>query len=188
MRDPDAAAPLSTPRVRGYELIEAIGSGPAGTVYRARQPVTERMVAVKVIRGDLADDPTFARAFEARAQRIARLEHPHVVPLHDFWREPGKAFLVHRLIDGPDLDRSRREGPWTVDRVTRFVVEVRAGLAAGHALGLVHGGIRGSNVLFWTGRPTRISVTSRSSTCHLGAMPIRSVPTAPRSHGSHGRC
>ena len=78
-----------------------------------------REVAVKVIRAELADDPEFVRRFEAEAQLVARLEHPHIVPLYDYWREPGGAYLVFRLLRGRDRshDRARRTARSTVERV-----------------------------------------------------------------------
>ena len=102
-------APADVEAVPGYELGEVIGQGAFGAVYRAVQPSVGREVAVKVIRPELADDPRFVQRFEAEAQLVARIEHPHVVPLYDFWRRPGGAFLVFRLLRGGSLaDRDER--------------------------------------------------------------------------------
>lgn len=84
--------------VRGYELREVIGEGAFGVAYRAYQPAVGREVAIKVIKPDLANDPYFIRSFEAEAQLVASLEHPHIVPLYDYWREPDAAYLVMRLM------------------------------------------------------------------------------------------
>ena len=106
----DVARPL-----RGYVLRELIGEGSFGAVYRATQPGVDRDVAVKVIRPELADDRSFVRRFEAEAQLVARLEHPHIVPLYDFWRQPGGAFLVFRLLRGGSADDLvERDGPFTL--------------------------------------------------------------------------
>ena len=75
----------------------------SGTAYRAYQPAVGREVAIKVIRPDLANDPAFIRRFQAEAQVIATLEHPHIVPLYDYWREPDAAYLVMRLMRGGNL-------------------------------------------------------------------------------------
>ena len=106
-------APSSAVAVPGYELGDLIGEGAFGAVYRAVQPSLDREVAVKAIRAELADDPRFVQRFETEAQLVARLEHPHVVPLYDFWRQPGAAFLVFRLLagwfaGGPDRPRPAR--------------------------------------------------------------------------------
>ena len=80
------------------------------------QPSVGREVAVKVVRPELADDPRFVQRFEAEAQLVARLEHPHVVPLYDYWRRPGGAFLVFRLLRGGSLSQRIAEGPLTRPR------------------------------------------------------------------------
>ena len=110
-------APTETEAVPGYELAEVIGEGSFGAVYRAVQPSVGREVAVKVIRPELADDPRFVQRFEAEAQLVARIEHPHVVPLYDYWRRPGGAFLVFRLLRGGSLAEREAEGAVDLDAV-----------------------------------------------------------------------
>ena len=77
--------------LKGYELRELLGAGGFGTVYRAEQPGVARAVAVKIIRPEYADHLDFIRRFESEAQLVARMEHPHIVPLYDYWRESGGA-------------------------------------------------------------------------------------------------
>ncbi|MBL8120728.1 MAG: protein kinase, partial [Anaerolineae bacterium] len=88
---------------KNLELIERIGEGGAGAVYRAHQAILDREVAVKVILPHLANHPDFIRNFELEAQLIARLEHPHIVPLYDFWRDPDGAYIVMRYLRGGSL-------------------------------------------------------------------------------------
>ncbi len=71
-----------------------------GAVYRAYQSAIGREVAVKVILPQYANNPDFIRRFEVEAQLIARLEHPHIVPLYDYWRDPDGAYLVMRWLKG----------------------------------------------------------------------------------------
>ena len=79
---------------------------------------------------------------------MARLEHPNVVPLYDFWREPGAAYLVFRYLRGGSVQAARRAGePWPLARVTQLVEEVGAALGAAHTAGIVHGDVRPANVL-----------------------------------------
>ena len=95
--------------LRGYRLLEQIGSGAHGVVYRAIQPQVGREVAVKSILPALANQPNFIRRFEREAQLVARLEHPYVVPLYDYWREPDAAYLIMRFLRGGTLeDRSAK--------------------------------------------------------------------------------
>ncbi len=134
---------------RGYALGELLGEGAFGSVYLAVQPGVGREVAVKVVRSELADDPAFVRRFEAEAQLVAHLEHPHIVPLYDFWREPGGAFLVFRLLRGGNLESLMEvDRRWPIERVTRLVNEVGDALAAAHAAGVVHRDVKPANVLF----------------------------------------
>jgi len=79
--------------IKGYELHEPIGEGSFGVVYRARQPLVDRDVAIKIIRPQLANQPDFIRRFEHEAHLVAHLEHPHIVPLYDYWRDPSGAYL-----------------------------------------------------------------------------------------------
>ena len=141
-------APTSVEAVPGYELADVIGEGAFGSVYRAVQPSVGREVAVKVIRPELADDPGFVQRFEAEAQLVARIEHPHVVPLYDFWRRPGGAFLVFRLLRGGSLADRESAGPLGLVEVSRLVEEIGGALTAAHALGVVHRDIKPANVLF----------------------------------------
>jgi DNA-binding SARP family transcriptional activator/tRNA A-37 threonylcarbamoyl transferase component Bud32 len=143
-------APADVDRtLRGYVLGDVLGQGANGTVYRSVQPGVDREVAVKVIRADRADDPAFVQRFEAEAQVVAHLEHPHIVPLYDFWREPGGAYLVFRLLRGGSArDAVLADGPWPLERVSRLVDEVGGALVAAHAAGVVHRDVKPSNILF----------------------------------------
>lgn len=83
----DPALELRTRALRGYRLLERIGEGAYGAVWRVHQPGIDREVAVKAIHPHLANNPEFIRRFEREAQLVARLEHPHIVLLHDYWQE-----------------------------------------------------------------------------------------------------
>ncbi len=146
----DSGLFLRTPAgrpLRGYRLGEELGSGQYGVVYRGVQPELDREVAVKVIRPELANEPEFIRRFETEAQMIARIEHPHVVPLHDFWREPDAAYLVMRLMRGGSVADQLTAEPWSLDRITLLVQQVGGALAAAHRSGLIHQDVRPSNIL-----------------------------------------
>lgn len=131
--------------IRGYELRELIGEGRFGQVYLAYQHSVGREVAVKVIRSQLADEPDFIRRFEIEAQTVARLEHPHVVPLYDFWREPRGAYIVMRHYRGGSLATGDRT--WTTEAVGRLVEQTGGALAAAHRHGIMHGDVKPSNII-----------------------------------------
>ena len=134
--------------VRGYELGEEIGAGAYGTIHRAVQPAIGREVAVKIIRRRYANDPAFIRRFEAEAQTIARLEHPHIVPLYDYWREPAGAYLVMRLLRGGNLLSALEEGPWPPERAAKLLDQIAPALNTAHRQGIVHRDIKPANILF----------------------------------------
>ncbi len=134
--------------LRGYTIHDAIGEGAYGRVYVATQPGTDRRVAIKAIRQDLADATEFVVRFEAEARLVARLEHPHIVPLYDYWREPGGAYLVFRLLTGGTArDSVISGGPWSLARVSRLVEEIGGALISAHAAGVFHNDVKSSNVL-----------------------------------------
>jgi WD40 repeat protein/serine/threonine protein kinase/DNA-binding XRE family transcriptional regulator len=141
-------ADLSGRAIRGYALGERLGSGGMGAVYRAVQPLVEREVAIKIILPKYANHPDFIRRFEAEAQLVARLEHPHIVPLYDYWREPGVAYLVMRLLRGGSVQSLLRTGsalpPATV---LRIVEQLGSALSAAHRAGVVHRDLKPANVL-----------------------------------------
>ncbi len=133
--------------IKGYEIVERIGSGGFGAVYRAYQTTLGREVAVKVILPGLANQPEFIRRFETEAQLVARLEHLHIVPLYDYWRDPDGAYLVMRWLRGGSLKDALDAGPYELGPAARLLDQVASGLAAAHAANVIHRDIKPSNLL-----------------------------------------
>jgi len=134
--------------LRGYRLLELIGENAFGTLYRATQPNVGRDVAVRVVHEHRANDPAFVRRFEVDAQAVAALEHPRVSPVYDYWREPGRAYVVTRFLRGGSLhELLERSGSLSPDRAAQILQHVAAGLIAAHERGVTHGNVRSSNVL-----------------------------------------
>ena len=132
--------------IRGFELRERCGVGQYGIVYRAYQPSVGREVAIKVIRPEYANHPVFVRRFEAEARLVAKLEHPHIVSLYDYWRDPDGAYLVMPYLSGRSL-AGAPYGAMPVDRVVAMVGQIGAGLAYAHRQGVIHRDIKPANVL-----------------------------------------
>ncbi|MEQ8674240.1 MAG: protein kinase [Aggregatilineales bacterium] len=135
-------------KIRGYRLDELIGEGGFGVVYRAYQDVIEREVVIKAILPIYANDPGFIRNFEAEAHLVARLEHPNIVPLYDYWREPDGAFLVMRYLRGGSLlDKFKRGILWDLDTVARILEQIAGALSVAHRNDVVHQDIKPANIL-----------------------------------------
>ncbi len=129
---------------RGYELGAVIGENGEARVHQARQVSTGRDVAVKVIEAARADDPPFIRAFDEANKGIAGLEHPHIVPMYDWWREPAAAYVVMRLLRGGTL-----HGDIALDGDARraALAQVADALRVAHDRGIHHGAVSAGNVL-----------------------------------------
>ena len=137
-----------TGHIAGYDLAEQIGIGGFGAVYKAYQPELERDVAIKVILPEYAAHPDFIRRFEIEAQMIARLEHLHIVPLYDYWRDPGGAYLVMRSLRGGNLRGVLMNQPkLEATRVARLVGQMAAALNAAHLRNVIHRGVNPENIL-----------------------------------------
>jgi WD40 repeat protein/transcriptional regulator with XRE-family HTH domain len=132
---------------RSYQLGEQIGNGSFGVIYRGVQLRLDRPVAIKVIHPQYADHPDFIRRFEAEARMVARLEHPHIVPLYDYWREPGVAYLVMRYVRGGSLLHLLQQGPPPLALTLRIVEELGAALHVAHRAGVIHRDLKPANVL-----------------------------------------
>ncbi len=115
-------------------------------MYRGLQPAVGREVAIKVVREELANRPEFIRRFEAEAHLVARLEHPHIVPLYDYWREPYSAWLVMRLFRGGTLEDHIAKRTLALDDVVKIATQIGGALEAAHRAGVVHRDVKPANV------------------------------------------
>ena len=133
--------------VKGYELRAQLGEGGYGAVYRAYQPQVGREVAIKIILPQYANHPEFIRRFESEAQLVARLEHPYIVPLYDYWREPDGAFLVMRWLRGGSLYETLQRGPLPADALPRLLDQIGGALSAAHRRSVIHRDLKPANIL-----------------------------------------
>jgi DNA-binding SARP family transcriptional activator/class 3 adenylate cyclase/ABC-type glycerol-3-phosphate transport system substrate-binding protein len=143
----DPTLQLSGKPLRGYRLLERVGEGAFGVVWRSLDPELGREVGIKQIHPRLADDPSFVRRFEQEAQTIARLEHPHVVPLYDYWRDGSGAYLVMRWMRGGNLEEALERGSLPPERAVAIVDQLSAALSAAHRAHTVHRDVKPANVL-----------------------------------------
>jgi serine/threonine-protein kinase len=130
-----------------YRLVELLGRGGMGEVWRAHDTRTDRIVAIKVLPPQFSDDPTFQERFRREAHGAARLDHPNVIPIHDYGEIDGHLYVDMRLIRGRDLQALIADGALQPGRAVRIIEQVAKALHAAHKVGLVHRDVKPSNIL-----------------------------------------
>ena len=130
-----------------YRLVELMGRGGMGEVWRAYDPDMDRVVALKVLPKTYARDKVFRERFRREAQAAAGLDEPHVVPIHEFGEVDGRLYVTMRLIKGRDVDTLLEDGPLEPARAVSIIEQVAMALDAAHRIGLVHRDVKPSNIL-----------------------------------------
>lgn len=138
-----------SPLVLGdYVLLDQIGQGGMGTVYRAQHRRMNRIVAVKVLRKDSPSAPEIAKRFRREVKVAARLTHPNIVTAFDAREEQGLSYLVSEFIAGQDLSQFvRSRGPLSLEQAVEITRQIAAGLRFAHRNGVIHRDVKPSNVL-----------------------------------------
>jgi serine/threonine protein kinase len=131
------------------EVVRVLGHGSVASVYQAREPALKRLVAVKVLRPEVASDDTARRRFEREAQAAARLNHSNLTDIYRVGRLDGSVpFIVMEYIDGRNLaDAMKAGGQLTVDEVRHAILGVASALGQAHANGIIHRDVRPANVI-----------------------------------------
>src|SRR5215475_9685576 len=134
-------------RLGPYRITEEIGSGGMATVYRAYQTSMDRHVAIKVIRTSILHEPTLKERFRREARLIARLEHPHLLPVYDFDGEHDPPYIVMRYLEGGTLKEVRQRGEVPRDELLYILRQLAGALDYAHRQGVVHRDLKPSNVM-----------------------------------------
>ncbi|MDW3214828.1 MAG: ABC transporter substrate-binding protein [Ilumatobacteraceae bacterium] len=166
-------------RLGGFELVEPLGEGSFGSVWRARQLRLDRDVAVKVLDPLVARDPTAARRFEREGRAAASLDHPSIVPVYEAGDDDGLYYLAMRLVDGETLaDVIERDAPMSPAAVAAVLRPIGDALDAAHATGLIHRDVKPANILIEDGRPYLSDFGIAASARELGRYTTGSIGTA----------
>ncbi len=129
------------------EILELIGQGGMGCVFKARQPQLNRIVALKILPEALGRDPAFAARFTREAQALASLSHPNIVTIHDFGQAGGFFFLLMEFVDGVNLRQALHAGRFTPEQALVIVPPLCDALQFAHDRGIVHRDIKPENLL-----------------------------------------
>lgn len=141
-----------------YQLGRRMGSGGMSVVYKARDLMLERTVAIKLLREDFSRDPAFRERFRQEAKAAANLSHPNIVTVHDFGIDQGHIFIVMEFVPGTTLKALIAErGRFEPDKAIRLIVQACAGIGYAHRAGLVHCDVKPQNMLVSPDR--RLKVT-----------------------------
>ena len=131
-----------------YRVLEVIGRGGMGVVYRVEHLRMGKIAAMKVLHRDLADDIDVVRRFESEAAAVSRLHHPHTVQVFDFGTAAGALYLIMEYVRGQDLGRIiDRDGPMPWARAAPLLAQIAGALSEAHELGIVHRDLKPENVL-----------------------------------------
>jgi serine/threonine protein kinase/Tol biopolymer transport system component len=130
----------------GYEVIGPLGAGGMGEVYRARDSILKRDIAIKVLPSSVSQDPERLRRFEQEAQAAASLNHPNILAVYRFGVFEGAPYLVSELLEGNTLRQQMERGPLPVRKAIDLGVQIALGLAAAHEKGIVHRDLKPENL------------------------------------------
>jgi eukaryotic-like serine/threonine-protein kinase len=130
-----------------YEILDAIGAGGMGEVYRARDTRLGREVAIKILPQHLASTPEARQRFEREARAVSSLNHPNICTLHDIGLQDGVDFLVMECLEGETLAKRIARGPLGVSEAVNIALQVARGLAEAHSRGIIHRDVKPSNII-----------------------------------------
>ena len=166
---------MAAERLSHYELLEKLGEGGMGALWRARDTRLNRTVAIKLLRDGRGGDPEMAQRLVQEARAACQLNDPHIVTIFEVDDSPGREFIAMELVDGEPLSARLSRGPLPIAEVVRIAVEAAEGLAAAHAAGIVHRDLKPSNVM--------LSASGRVKLLDFGLAKVATAPAAGTTDG-----
>jgi serine/threonine protein kinase/thioredoxin-like negative regulator of GroEL len=133
--------------VGAYRIVEKLGQGGMATVFKAYHPALDRYVAIKVMHTAFMEDPSFLARFQREARIVAKLDHPHIVPIYDYAEHQGYPYLVMRFVEGETLKGRMQRGAIEQQELLDIAKAVGGALTYAHGQGVLHRDIKPSNVL-----------------------------------------
>ena len=164
------------------EILELIGQGGMGFVFKARQPKIERLVALKILPASLAADPAFAARFTREARTLARLNHPNIVTLHDFGQAGGFFYLLMEFVDGVNLRQAMKVGRFTPAQALAVVPKICEALEFAHNEGILHRDIKPENILLDSKGRVKIADFGIAKLVEAGDSPLGQPELAGSAH------
>src|ERR1700740_705401 len=135
-------------RLGPYEILDAIGAGGMGEVYRARDTRLDRTVAIKILPDQLSSDPIRKQRFEGEQKTISSLNHPHICVLHDVGSQDGISYLVMECVEGETLAKRLEKGPpLPLEQVLKYGMQIADALDKAHRSGVVHRDLKPGNIV-----------------------------------------
>jgi eukaryotic-like serine/threonine-protein kinase len=134
-------------RLGPYEILDAMGAGGMGEVYRAKDTRLDRTVAIKILPAQFSSDPVRKQRFEREAKTISSLNHPHICVLHDIGSQDGVDYLVMEWVEGETLAKRLERGLQPLDQILRYGAQIAVALDKAHRSGVVHRDVKPGNIM-----------------------------------------
>ncbi|NOT04676.1 MAG: protein kinase [Anaerolineales bacterium] len=138
---------LTGKQIGAYQIVAPLGEGGMAAVYKAYQPATDRYVALKILPRHFASDPQFIGRFQQEAKVLAKLQHPHILPIFDFGEADDYTYIVMPFIEGGTLVNLMRGEPLPLAQIRRVISQVGDALEYAHLHSLIHRDVKPSNIL-----------------------------------------
>jgi tetratricopeptide (TPR) repeat protein len=151
---------MSEEAARRYELLDELGRGAMGIVYRARDKELEEVVALKILPDNMSNNPEAVRRFKIEARNARKMSHPHIVRIHDIGEEMGRKYISMEYVDGSDLKKVIKTAPnfkVPLKDVLKYSTQVGEALAYAHRVGVVHRDIKPANIMLTSGDDVKVT-------------------------------